>query len=144
MAETINYDYKAPSQSVYLRLSNNGDSVKFRIVSDPIKFQSEYQGETREKYAWLVLDRADGKIKVFQCGKSIWKLVSALAKNPDWGDPMMYDLTITRTGASPSNFYDVAPSPNNKGELTQEELQLVMESPIDLNRAVEQRQDQTT
>ena len=138
MAENINYDYKAPTQSLYLRLKSNGETCKIRIVSEPVKFQSEYQGKVSERYAWLVLDRADGIIKVFQCGKDIWKKVSAFAKNPDWGDPMQYDLTITRTGLSPSNFYDVAPSPT-KGELTQEEMALVLGTTIDLAKAVERK-----
>lgn len=138
MGEQINYDYKAPSTSAYLRLKSNGESCKFRIVSDPVKFQSEYQGKVSEKYAWLVFDRADKAVKVFQCGKDIWKKVSAFAKNPDWGDPTQYDITVTRTGISPSNFYDVAPSPT-KGELTQEEMALVMGTTIDLVKAVERK-----
>lgn len=139
MAESINYDYKAPSQSVYLRLKSNGESCKFRIVSEPIKFISVYEGKETEKYAWLVLDRADTQIKVYACGKDVWKKISSLAKNPDWGDPMQYDITVTRTGTSPSNFYDVSPSPNNKGDLPQEEMALVLGSTIDLVKAVERK-----
>lgn len=138
MSEAINYDYQAPTQSIFLRLKSNGETCKFRIVSEPVKFNSEYKGVVSEKYAWLVLNRADGKINIFQCGKDIWKKVSAFAKNPDWGDPMQYDITVTRTGLSPSNFYDVAPSPN-KGELTQEEMALVLGCPIDLAKAVEKK-----
>lgn len=142
MAEQTDYNYNPPSKSVYLRLKANGESCKIRIVSDPVKFQSEYQGKVSEKFAWLVLDRADNQIKVFQCGKDIWKKVSAFAKNPDWGDPTKYDLTILRTGLSPSNFYDVAPSPNNKGDLTDDEMALVMNCEIDLAKAVEKKVEQ--
>ena len=136
-AESITYDYSAPSNSVYLNLKSNGESCKFRIVSDPIKFEDEYQGKKNERYAWLVLDRKDSIIKVFKCGKEIWKKVSSFAKNPDWGDPMTYDITVLRVGTSPSNFYDVAPSPANKGDLTTEEMAMVMACDIDLAKAVE-------
>lgn len=141
MGEAINYDYKAPSSSAYLRLRNNGESCKIRIVSEPVKFQAEYEGQIKEKYAWLVLDRADGEIRVFPVGVSIWKKISALANNPDWGDPTTYDITITRTGKSPSDFYDVAPSPNNKGDLTKAEMEKVMACDLDLINMVEQKKE---
>jgi hypothetical protein len=141
MAENISYDYQAPSQSVYLRLKSNGESCKIRIVSDPVKFQSEYQGKIAEKYAWLVIDRVDQTIKVFQCGKDIWKKVSAFAKNPDWGNPQEYDITILRTGISPSNFYDVAPSPAGKGPISEDEMAMVLACPINLMQAVEKKKE---
>lgn len=139
MAETINYNYSAPTKSIWLKLKNNGESCKIRIVSDPVKYLSTYQDKTAEKYAWLVIDRADEVIKVFVVGKQIWDKVAALAKNEDWGDPMTYDLTVTRVGTSPSNFYDVSPSPNNRGALTTVEEGLVMACDIDLAKAVEEK-----
>lgn len=142
MPEAIDYSYSPPNNSIYLRLKTNGETIKIRLVTEPVKYLSDFKDKntgqvtTSEKYAWLVIDRADGKVKVFQCGKDIWKKVSALVKNPDWGSPLTYDLTITRLGLNPQNFYDVAPSPNNKGEITEEEKQQVMTCGIDLAEAL--------
>lgn len=144
MAETITYDYSPPTNSVWLKLKNNGDQIKIRIVSEPIKYQADFQGKTVEKYAWLVIDRnspedALSPIKIFNCGKQIWDAIRNLSKDPDWGDPMTFDITITRNGTSPSNFYSVSPSPSNKGPITAEEMALVMACEIDLATAVEKK-----
>jgi hypothetical protein len=136
---SVTYDYSPPTNSVFLNLKNNGDACKIRIVSEPIKFADSYQGKPTERFAWLVIDRADQVIKVFKCGPDIWKKVTAFVKDPDWGDPMTYDLTVTRVGTSPSNFYSVTPSPVGKGPLNEIEMAVVMASDIDLAKAVEMK-----
>lgn len=143
MAETISYDYTSPVKSPFLRLKSKGDSCKIRIVSDPVKFGNIYHDpktdldKKQEKYAWLVLDRNiapddDFPIKIFTGGSQIWTKIKTYVKDEDWGDPMTYDLTITRTENSPSDYYSVTPSPNNKGDLTTEEMGIVMGCDIDL------------
>lgn len=148
MAETINYDYTAPVRSPFLRLKSKGESVKLRIVSDPVKFGNVYHDpktntdKPQEKYAWLVLDRNAGPddefpIKIFTGGSQIWGKLKNYVKDADWGDPMTYDLTIVRTETSPSDYYSMVASPNNKGELTTEEMALVMACEIDLADTME-------
>lgn len=119
MNVTFGYDYEPKSNSAYIRLSAKGQSAKIRLLTEPTHFQEEFEGKVFDKFAWLVLDRADGEIKGFKGGSSIYKQIKSLATNEDWGDPKNYDLTVTRTEEKP-NFYTVQPSPN-KTPLTQEE-----------------------
>lgn len=138
----VNYDYSSPVHSPFLRLKGKGDTCKIRIVSEPVKFMNTYQGKESERYAWLVIDRSSEVedeyfIKIFQGGAQIWNKIKSYVKNEEWGDPMTYDLTIERTETSPANYYDVTPSPSNKGPLTTEEMALVMACNIDLAKAVE-------
>ena len=142
MTEPVTYDYTSPVHSPFLRLKSKGDVCKIRIVSDPIKFQNVYQGKQQEKFAWLVIDRNvslddEYVIKIFTAGKQVWDKIKTFYKDPDWGDVMTYDLTVTRTENSAADYYSVSPSPNNKGALTTEEMALVMATQIDLSDAIE-------
>jgi hypothetical protein len=132
MVEEISYDYKPQTAGgKFLTLKNKGDSVKIRIVSTPVHFQREWQGQKKERFAWLVIDRADGKIKVFVGGVSIYLGIRDLYNSEDWGDPTKYDITITRTEESPANYYRIVPSPK-KTELTDEEREMIATTEIDL------------
>jgi len=137
MAEVIGYDYKPETTTgIFLRLRKKGDQIKIRLVSTPVHYQDEFQGKTRERFAWLVIDRSDGQIKVFNAGVSIYLIIKGFAEDKDWGDPTKYDLTITRTEESTANYYRVVPSPN-KSEVTKEELKVIKDSHIDLKKLFE-------
>jgi hypothetical protein len=117
----------------FLTLRKRGDTVKIRLASTPIHFQKEWEGKPREKFAWVVIDRADGKAKVFTSSVSIYLSIKKFADDEEWGEPTQYDFAITRTEESTSNYYSVVPSPK-KSKLTKEELQAVEESEIDLEK----------
>jgi CRISPR/Cas system CSM-associated protein Csm3 (group 7 of RAMP superfamily) len=128
------YDYIPESSGGnFLTLKKKGDACKIRLVSTPIHYQKEWEGKKREKFAWVVIDRADGKAKVFTSGVSVYLTIKGYAENEDWGDPTKYDFTITRTEESTANYYRIVPSPNRSG-LSEEEIAEIERANIDLNK----------
>lgn len=70
-----------------------------------------------------MIDRTTGRAYIFKGGIAIFTGIAEFGKNSKWGDPTNYDLEITRTEASPANFYSVVPDPDSKGvKLTDEEI----------------------
>jgi hypothetical protein len=148
---------EAPKEnSGYLKLIEG--SIKFRVVSEPV-YGYEYWTEARKpvrlhedpktkpadvriekdgsytvKHFWAfkVLDRADGMVKIFEITQNgIKRDIESLIKDADWGDPQGYDIKITGTGEGLSRRYTVNPIPHK--ELTAEEKSLVARTEIDLN-----------
>jgi len=132
MSVTFGYDYEPKSNSAYVKLVAKGSQAKIRLITEPVKFQEEFEGKVSDKFAWLVIDRADGNIKGFKGGVSIYKLIRSLALNEDWGDPKNYDLTITRTEEQ-GNYYTIQPSPN-KSPLTDEEQGKIIASDLSVEK----------
>ena len=96
--------------------------------------------EKKSRWAWIVIDRADGQAKIFMGPNSIAlrfrelsELISAKTKNPIWGDPRTFDVSITYTEKS-NGFgeYSVEPDPDSRGPLTDEETKLVTDSGFNL------------
>jgi hypothetical protein len=126
------YDYEPETGSGnFLRMKKKGDKVKFRIASKPVQFRRMYQDKEKQMFAWIVIDREDGKPKVFQAGVSVYLQIRNFALEEDWGDPMKYDFTIERTEASTANYYAVTPSPKHS-DITDEEKQAITDAKIDL------------
>ena len=79
--EDNGYEYEPKSNSQFLSLKKRGDKIKIRIVSTPIHFTELWQdketGEAKEneKFAWIVIDREDGKVKAFKQGVMIYKKI---------------------------------------------------------------------
>jgi len=173
-APTKGYEYEPESGGKYLSLKKKGDSVQIRIVSTPKhKSQHWITGDDgkrkpvactndstctwcgddvpkdekikkAEVFAWLVIDRADGEVKMFQAPKSIYlKIRNELLTDDDWGDPVNYDLKITRTEEQ-GNYYSTIPTPKNMGPITEEEKKLVDECDIDLEKELEGGKDTKT
>lgn len=127
------YDYEPKDSSPYLRLKSKGEKIKIRLVSDPIHFEEpDVKGKLSDRFAWKVLDRADGEVKAFKGGVMIYKAIKELAMDEEWGDPTGYDFTITRTEEQ-GNYYSVTASPNKK-PITADEKKLVEEADLDLTR----------
>ncbi len=134
--EDIGYDFQPETGGgIYLRLRKKGDKVRMRLVSTPVHYQSEYEGKTREQFAWLVIDRSDNQVKVYNSSVSVYLVIKGLVESEDWGDPTHYDISIERTEESTANYYKVIPSPKHS-PLTEEELKLVEESHLDLKKLV--------
>jgi hypothetical protein len=139
--------------SIWLKLKTKGEAAKFRIAAAPLREVTVWpagQGgkpledemvanltpgqwmslmrspdwEVREGYVLLVLDRIDGAARIFRISSSIYGKIRDYAKNPEWGNPTKYDITVTRTEAPGKAYWDVTPSPN-KGDLTAAELDKV-------------------
>lgn len=149
--------YELPkTASNYMKLQS-GDN-KFRIVSSaivgyeywntenkPVRLKTSPQGKpgnvrmndddsytVKHFWAFAVLDRWDGKIKVLELTQStIMKSIKSLVDNEDWGDPKGYDININRTGEKLTTEYTVQPSPHK--ELSEEEKELVKKTPVNLD-----------
>lgn len=138
--------------SVWLKLKAKGDKVRIRISTRPYRevqvWPSERGGnrvdqemvnsftpgqwvsimrnpdwQVSEVYHLLVIDRSDGLAKIFQASSAIYGKIRAYAQDPEWGNPMGYDITIERT-EKPGTYWEITPSPN-KTDLMNSERNLV-------------------
>jgi hypothetical protein len=108
----------------YLKLKA-GDN-RFRLMSECLPHEGEYQGRPNFKWLCYVLDRAEGKIKLFFMPHRIYKQIAQLQKSEDYAFtevPMPYDLTIgadAKVGTKDVT-YTLTPARKNS-ELTTAEL----------------------
>ena len=146
------YDRKPmepPSQ--WLRLKGKGVEVRIRIASRPLRelkvwpmeagskpleaalthdftpgqwmsIMSNPDWNVTEIYHFLVIDRADATAKIFTTTGGVYGKIRDYATNPEWGNPMGYDLTVKRTESPGKNYYEVTPSPN-KSDLMKSDLE---------------------
>lgn len=166
------YDYDPKEKpSDYLRLKKKDDKITIRLSSAPFRevtvwaenakapmdddkisllsqrdWIAIYQNPeltVNEAFTWTVIDRADGRAKIFTGTPGIYKSIKEYAVMPAWGDPQGYDLQIERTEEPGRSYYKVTPLPN-KDTLTQRDLKLVSELKFEEKkpnaRALNQRQ----
>lgn len=111
---------------------NDGPN-RVRIVQGFLPHTSTFtdqSGKTTQNFKWLtrVIDRRDGKIKVFFLGHTIYKQLVAFQQDTESGTdfdelPMPYDINISATGAGTMLAkYTVVPS-QRRTPLTPEELE---------------------
>lgn len=63
-------------------------------------------------WAMVVFDYADSSVKIWEITQqTIQKAIRELATDEDWGSPVEYDLTVTRTGSGMETEYMVNPTP---------------------------------
>jgi hypothetical protein len=131
---------KAPSQ--WLKLKGKDEEVTIRIIAPPIREPQIWladrdgsppvKGEVVAKltkgqwatimrepifniseiYYFVVIDRADGKAKIFQTTSGVYGKVRDYAQKDAWGDPKRYDISITRTENPGKNYYEVMALPD--------------------------------
>lgn len=101
-------------------------------IKDPMKEIDEeiYAEKPQFSYVCNVIDRSDGKVKIFDLRSTIYKQIVDYATNPDYGNPADdaagYDITIKKekTGPLPQNVkYSIIPARNNSS-LTEAEKKL--------------------
>lgn len=94
----------------YLRFESD-KTVRVRIVSDPVIFDSIYEGRASTKYAFLVYNIDEEEVQIMQLPKTGYIAVGAIASDEDYGNPMEneYDLKITRTGQKQQTKYNIVP-----------------------------------
>jgi hypothetical protein len=137
------YSYEPPKSSGdYLKIKEKGEKVRIRLASKPFRFTSEFEDKktgksvVKENVAWVVLHKeVIGKepvvtVKHFRAGMMIYGLIRDFAKDPDWGDPTLYDLEITRTEQD-GKYYTVIAKPNCK-PITDEQKKMIEEANYDL------------
>lgn len=105
-------------------------------LRDPIKELPPeiYAEKPQFAYVCNVLDRSDGRIKLYDIRQTVYKQIVDLARNPEYGNPADpvkgYDITIKKekTGPQPQNVkYTCTPSRTSK-PLTEDELKLELYS----------------
>lgn len=104
------YQTHKPSQGsgTYLKLKD-GDRVKVRFTSQPAVVT--YDG-VKIRYQWVVYNHNEQKAQIFEAGAMIFGQLADLY--PEWGDPMDFDVTISRTGSGQfDTSYTVTPSPKS-------------------------------
>lgn len=100
------------------------------FTAEEMKKKENSDLRRRQVFIWPVIDRADGQAKVFKAGVGIFIAVGEFARDPKWGgaekDATLFDVTITRTEASPQNYYSVVPDPTSLNkEISEEEKKAV-------------------
>jgi len=90
-------------------------------------------------WGWIVIDREDNGVKVFQGPFTIAKQIREMSERVDkqgnivWGDPFLYDITIERTEEPGANYYKVDGLPSTKGkEITKEEKDAIEKADFNL------------
>jgi hypothetical protein len=126
-------DYKVPVTSNYMKLVEG--SNKFRVLSSaivgyeyfkddnkPVRSREPFEetpgikknGKVSHFWAFLVWNYDAKRVQILELSqKSIQNQFQAYIKNPDWGHPKEYDVTINRKGTSMMDTeYTVMPSPH--------------------------------
>lgn len=165
---------------IYLSLKEKGQQVQIRLVSQPVYVKrywitnpsgkkevvvvpkngpDPYGGEdvpVKERlepdfrFGWVVIDREDESVKLFQGSKSVAFKIKNISEMRDkagnviWGNPTGYDLLVTRTEQQGANYYTVDPLPHTRKPLTEEEKELVKEAGIDPLKEMEGSQVSNT
>lgn len=108
---------------MYLRL-NDGEVARLRIASEPVIYDSDYQGKVSTKYAWVVWNIEKKTAQVFQQSATFFKNLANYAKDPEYGDPTEYDIKVTREGTGTDTVYHITPG-RNSYKLDDEALEAV-------------------
>lgn len=93
------------------------EGIEQNITADEVDTDSKY-GKAKPKinhfWAFLVFDYKDKQVKILEITqKSIMKSIEGLVNDPDWGDPVNYDLGIERVEGQRVS-YNVNPYPPKK------------------------------
>jgi hypothetical protein len=117
---------------------------RFRLMTECIAHQGEYQGKKNFKWLCQILDRADGRVKLFFMPHTIYKQIAALQQSEDYAFydvPMPYDITITAKGAGTIEVeYTLMPA-RKETPLTEDERELLSAAkPIkDIKKALDEK-----
>ena len=124
-------DYEVPTDNHYLKFQA-GDN-KFRILSKPIigfedwKDKKPLRFHMKDKpscpidpkqpikhfWAMVVWSYDQEKVLILEITQGgIQKKIKALAADADWGDPMSYDIKVTKSGSGMDTEYEVKPIPH--------------------------------
>ena len=132
-------DYEIPTTSNYLKFAE-GDNT-FRVLSSAIvgyEYWNTDNKPVRNKLSWNTVpddikEDKDGNIKISHfwafivwnyeakrvqileiTQKGIMKYMNGLIKNPKWGSPKGYDITVNRTGSGFDTEYTCMASPHSE------------------------------
>jgi len=127
-------DYKLPETSSYLKLTEGEHN--FRVLSSaivgyqyfnddnkPVRSETPFdetpgikkEGRVNHFWAFAVWNYNDKKVQIMEITqKTIMAPMNALIRNPKWGNPKNYDITITRKGTGMQDTeYTLVPNPHS-------------------------------
>lgn len=106
---------------------NKPKRVKNRPAITPADIRLNDDGKPEPvRHIWVmqVWDYSDSKVKLWSFHQaSIMTPLASYFNDEDWGDPIDYDLKITKTGAKLTTKYSIVPSP--KKPLTAEQVDAI-------------------
>jgi hypothetical protein len=77
--------------------------------------QTGYPEKPKHFWAMVVYNYTSSQLEILEITqKGIQKALSQLARDKDWGDPIEYDIVVTRTGEGIETEYSVVPKPAKK------------------------------
>ena len=131
------------SRGDYLKLKAGPN--RFRLMSECLPHEGEFQGQKNFKWLCYVLDRVDGKVKPFFMPHTIYKQIVEFQRSEEYAFddvPMPYDLTITADAkvGTKEVKYTLTPARKNTS-LTPDELFLLSEAkPLaDVKKALDEK-----
>lgn len=93
---------------LFLKIAD-GETVKVRLFSDPIYFDSEYKGNLSARFAWVIWNHDVGQAQIWATNGATYNSIKDLVLDEEYGDPSEYDIKITRTGVEQQTRYSVRP-----------------------------------
>jgi hypothetical protein len=107
---------------------------KLKVLSACLPHQSEFKGTPTFKFVCWIIDRRDGKVKLYFMPTTIMNAIGSLQLSDDYAFdevPMPYDITIMAKNAGTKEVdYTVLPSPATKGLTESEQAEFEKRPPI--------------
>lgn len=104
---------------------------------------SEAKNKEKPKHFWalVIYNHETGSCQIWEITQaSIQSAIRGLAKDPDWGAPDQYDISILRTGEGLNTEYTITGSPKNMGDPTKvlpDAVNKMAEAAIDVSKLFE-------
>src|SRR3990167_10148160 len=89
----------------------------FDDVPEDIKIDKDGNWKINHFWAFVVFNYDAQKIQILELTqKGIMKTIQGLVKNPKWGNPNGYDITVIRSGSGLDTEYSTVPNPHSEFE----------------------------
>lgn len=127
--EDLYADYEPPKGSGNFLSLKDGEAKRVRIQSEPYVYQDNYKqpdgsSKLSTRYIWKIWNHDEKLAQIMKQSGTFYSSIAALVKNPDYGNPLEYDIHITRMGTGTDTTYTVNGARKNI-DLTAEDLEKV-------------------
>jgi len=87
----------------------------FEDMPEDIKKDKEGKARINHFWAFIVYSYENKRVQILELTqKSIMNAIKSYLDEPDWGDPVGYDLVVTRSGAGFDTEYQTIANPHTK------------------------------
>jgi len=104
---------------LFLKIAD-GETVKVRLVSDPIYFDNIFKDTMTSRFAWVIWNHDAQTAQIWATNGATYNSIKDLVLDEEYGDPSEYDIKITRTGVEQQTRYSVRPG-TKRYDLTDKE-----------------------